>query len=107
VATNTGYIHSIETQPVQQVNRPKEKTEGSDVRRLKPPSRQAWSAMRVTKTLWPPQRGTLRLKRYYGAHLVCVRYRRDTQLGHRYTTVELLIDHGPVRKRQRGRRKLP
>jgi hypothetical protein len=58
--------------------------------------------MRITKTLWPPQRGTQRLKRHHGAMLVCVRYRHDKQLRHRYTTVELLIDHGPLRKRRRS-----
>jgi hypothetical protein len=53
--------------------------------------------MRITKTLWPPQHGTKRLKRHYGAQLVCVRYRHDRRMRHRYTTVELLIDHGPIK----------
>jgi hypothetical protein len=66
-----------------------------------PPSEEAWCAMRITKTLWPPQHGTKRLKRHYGAQLVCVRYRHDRRMRHRYTTVELLIDHGPMKSVRR------
>jgi hypothetical protein len=66
-----------------------------------PPSKEAWCTMRVTKTLWPPQHGTKRLKRHYGAQLVCVRYRHDRRMQHRYTTVELLIDHGPIKGARR------
>jgi hypothetical protein len=65
-------------------------------RRKPPPSQKAWQQICVAKTLWPPQPGTLRLKRHYGAALVCVRYRIDSELGHRYTTVELMIDHAPA-----------
>jgi hypothetical protein len=67
------------------------------VPKSKPPSKEAWCAIRIVKTLWPPQRGTKRLRRHYGAQLVCVRYRHDKRLSWRYTTVELLIDHGPLR----------
>lgn len=49
--------------------------------------------LRVSKTLWPPQPGTVRLLREHGDALVCVRYRHDTSGLYRYTTVELIVDH--------------
>jgi hypothetical protein len=53
----------------------------------------------VVKRLKPGQPGTRALQRRYGPALVCVRYRRDTATGHtRFTTVELVIDHGPPRR---------
>lgn len=55
---------------------------------------------RVTKTLRPHQPGTLRLLRQYGDALVCVRYREDGRGRRRCTTVELIIDEGPVKRRQ-------
>ncbi len=54
---------------------------------------------RVTKTLRPHQPGTLKLLRHYGDALVCVRYREDGRGRRRCTTVELVIDEGPVRRR--------
>ncbi|NRF67842.1 hypothetical protein HLB44_12685 [Aquincola sp. S2] len=51
---------------------------------------------RVVKTLWPPQAGTIKLSRRYGAALLCVRYRHDATGLRRYTTVELIVDEAPV-----------
>lgn len=56
-----------------------------------------WQHTRVVKTLWPPQAGTVKLRRLYGAALVCVRYRHDSSGSHRYTTVEIVVDHAPVK----------
>jgi hypothetical protein len=47
--------------------------------------------------MWPPQPGTASHKKKHGSQLVCVRYRQDPTGTHRYTTVELLVDHAPVR----------
>ncbi len=55
--------------------------------------------VRVTKTLRPGQPGTLRLLRRYGDALLCVRYREDGNGQRRCTTVELIIDEGPVQRR--------
>ena len=53
----------------------------------------------VVKRLKPGQPGTRALQHRYGPALVCVRYRRDAATGHtRFTTVELVIDHGPPRR---------
>lgn len=62
--------------------------------RVSPPS---WRTTRVSKTLWPPQAGTKRLSGRYGGAVVCVRYRHDLSQSMRYTTVELVVDSGPVR----------
>lgn len=51
------------------------------------------TGLHVSKTLWPPQPGTVRLLREHGDALVCVRYRHDTSGLYRYTTVELIVDH--------------
>lgn len=51
----------------------------------------------VTRTLWPHQPGARSLAERYGRRLVCVRYRRTRAGLHRYTTVELIIDEGPLR----------
>ena len=48
--------------------------------------------MRVLKKLGPEQPGAIKLARHYGDALVCVRYRRDANGSHRYTTVELVVD---------------
>ncbi len=66
------------------------------------PGELAWSDTRVVKTLWPPQPGTRQLKKRHGSTLVCVRYRQDPEGRHRYTTVELLVDHAPVRYHASG-----
>ena len=68
-----------------------------------PAAQEAWSATRVVKTLWPPQAGTLGLRRQFGARLVCVRYRYSPDGRHRYTTVELLVDHASVQSKRSGR----
>ena len=62
-----------------------------------------WSATRVVETLWPPAAGTGRWRREHGPQLVCVRYRRSPDGGQRYTTVELMVDHAPVRPKASGR----
>jgi hypothetical protein len=49
-------------------------------------------ACQVTRTLSPPQGGTLRLAAQYGDALVCVRYRRDASGLRRYTTVEFVVE---------------
>ncbi len=54
---------------------------------------------RVTKTLRPPHHGTLKLLRRYGDALLCVRYREDLAGRRRCTTIELVIDEGPVQRR--------
>lgn len=64
-----------------------------------PASDEPWSKTRVVKTMWPPQPGTRRLRDEHGVRLVCVRYRHDPGGNYRYTTVELMIDHAPVRHR--------
>lgn len=74
-----------------------------DLRAMDPgavPGDDPWSTTRVVKTLWPPARGTIKLKQRFGAVLVCVRYRRDAAERHRYTTVELVVDHAPLRWRR-------
>lgn len=71
-----------------------------------PPARHepvAWRSTRVSKTLWPPQAGTKRLVQRYGEAVVCVRYRHDLKARMRYTTVEMVVDRGPVRGKRLGR----
>lgn len=74
-----------------------------DLRHL--PSRRPGSAQdmaptyaqtRVTKRLAATQPGAIKLAQRYGAALVCVRYRRDADGRHRYTTVELVVDQAPI-----------
>jgi hypothetical protein len=48
--------------------------------------------VRVLKKLGPEQAGAIKLARRYGDALVCVRYRRNANGNHRYTTVELIVD---------------
>jgi hypothetical protein len=55
-------------------------------------------ATEVVKRLKPGQAGTRALQRRYGPALVCVRYRKDAASNTRYTTVELVVDHGPARR---------
>lgn len=57
-------------------------------------------ATTVVKTLWPGQRGTLKLVDRFGSKLICVRYRHDPSELLRFTTVELVIDTAPVRGRR-------
>lgn len=58
------------------------------------------SATRVVKRLLPTQPGTLKWSQRYGEALVCVRYRHDSTRRHRYTTVELVVETTPIRRRQ-------
>lgn len=63
-----------------------------------PPICQA-DATEVVKRLKPGQAGTRSLHRRFGQALVCVRYRKDSAAGNtRFTTVELVVDHGPPRR---------
>ncbi len=55
------------------------------------------SQTRIVKRLHPGQPGCKKLGQRYGPALVCVRYRHDQQRNWRYTTVELLVDEGPLR----------
>lgn len=59
--------------------------------------------MDVIKTLKPGDPGTKALKKRYGDRLVCVRYRKDDALNRRYTTVELIVDEGPLEKNKQYR----
>lgn len=54
------------------------------------------SETRVVKKLNPDPSGAKKLARQYGADLVCVRYRQDRDAGQRYTTVEIVVDAGPM-----------
>lgn len=53
--------------------------------------------MEVIKTLKPGQDGTKYYQNKFGERLICVRYRRDKNKKLRYTTVELIMDEGPIR----------
>jgi hypothetical protein len=52
----------------------------------------------VIKRMKPGQPGTRGLLQRYGPALVCVRYREDASGSTRFTTVELVVDHGPPRR---------
>lgn len=54
------------------------------------------SQTRILKKLDPGQDGTKKLARQFGQQLVCVRYRQDRTAGRRYTTVEIVVDAGPM-----------
>jgi len=54
------------------------------------------ASTRIIKKLAPGQPGAKRLTQRWGEQLVCVRYRQDLASGRRYTTVELLVDEGPI-----------
>lgn len=54
------------------------------------------SQTRIVKRLAPHQPGTKKLSERFGDTLVCVRYRQDLEQARRYTTVELLVDEGPM-----------
>ena len=56
----------------------------------------AWRQSHVTKTMWPPQAGTLKFLRTHGQQLVCVRYRQDANGLCRSTTIELVVDSALV-----------
>ncbi len=52
--------------------------------------------MEVVKTLSPGARGTRRYLEKYSERLICVRYRKDPARRRRLTTVELIVDEGPL-----------
>lgn len=54
------------------------------------------SETRVVKKLNPDPSGAEKLARQFGADLVCVRYRLDRGAGRRHTTVEIVVDAGPM-----------
>ena len=55
-----------------------------------------WRTTRVTKTMWPPNAGTVQFAALHGHELVCVRYRQDSHGLYRYTTLELVVDAAPL-----------
>jgi hypothetical protein len=57
-------------------------------------------ATRIVKKLRPGQPGTRRVMKRYGDGLVCVRYRHDRLGLYRVTTIELVIDAGPIHPRR-------
>jgi hypothetical protein len=64
------------------------------------------SQTRILKKLDPGQDGTKKLVRQFGPQLVCVRYRQDRTAGRRYTTVEIVVDAGPMPDDHRSSRTL-
>jgi hypothetical protein len=56
---------------------------------------------RVVKRIAPTQPGAIKLARQFGERLVCVRYRHDRADTYRYTTVELVVDAGPIQASHR------
>ncbi len=61
-----------------------------------PPKPNRLARMQVTKKLGPGQPGTKKLAQRFGDQLLCVRYRQDIEAGRRCTTVELVVDEGPM-----------
>jgi hypothetical protein len=51
--------------------------------------------MRARRTLAPGQKGPKKLLHQYGAQLVCVCYRDDTERRLRFTTVKRIIEQAP------------
>jgi len=54
---------------------------------------------RVAKKIKPSQRGAVKWTRSYGAELLCVRYRENTDGAERLTTVELVVERTVIQKR--------
>ena len=54
---------------------------------------------RVVKKLSVTQPGALKLAQRYGEALVCVRYRHDAERRYRYTTIELVVERAPIKRR--------
>ena len=65
-------------------------------KRLPPGGSDAWT---VAKTIKPTQRGAIKFARLYGTDLLCVRYRENPDGTERLTTVELLVEHAIIQKR--------
>jgi hypothetical protein len=62
--------------------------------------------MKVSRTVAPPQPGTVRLLAEYGPRLLLVRYRYDAKKKRRYKTVEIIVDEWkwqPSKKKKRRR----
>ena len=55
--------------------------------------------MRTKRKLRPGDPGTKKYVKTYGNDLVCIRYRYDEEKQIRYTTVELIIESGPMKNR--------
>ncbi|MGH9938950.1 MAG: hypothetical protein ACREAM_22150 [Blastocatellia bacterium] len=51
--------------------------------------------MRITRKVAPGQKGAKRLLDQYGAKLLCVRYRYDSEKRKRFKTIELIIEACP------------
>ena len=58
----------------------------------------------VVKRIAPTRPGAVKLAERFGDRLVCVRYRHDASNRYRYTTVELIVDEGPVKPKPRRTR---
>ena len=54
---------------------------------------------RVIKKIKHSQRGAFKLTRSYGAELLCVRYRENTDGTERLTTAELVVERTVIQKR--------
>lgn len=68
--------------------------------RLPEPSGDQVSSFKVTKKLSSGSPGAQKLKDRFGEALVCVRHRITPDSKNRSTTVELLAEHSPVRRRE-------
>lgn len=64
------------------------------------PSGDQVSSFKVTKKLSSGSPGAQKLKDRFGEALVCVRHRIIPDGKNRSTTVELLVEHRPVRRRE-------
>lgn len=55
--------------------------------------------MRTKRKLRPGDPGTKKYVKTYGNELICIRYRYDEEKQIRYTTVELIIESGPMKQK--------
>ena len=69
-------------------------------KRLPEPSGDQVSSFKVTKKLSSGSPGAQKLKDRYGEALVCVRHRITLDGKKRNTTIELLVENSPVRRRE-------
>ena len=60
--------------------------------------------MKAYGHLKPGQKGTRRLLAWFGAALVCVRYRYDERTGENLTTAEIIVTDGQSRRHATGTR---
>lgn len=56
----------------------------------------ALNKTRIVKKMEPTAPGAKKLATRFGDDLVCVRYRQDRDNKRRYTTVEIVVDAGPM-----------